>query len=69
MDEKLKMLEGLEFVKFETDSGDSVRDNMMDISFANNLPACDGPVYSNTFWLPETVEELVDDLRYGILGN
>ena len=42
---------------------------MGSINFANNLPACGGPIYSNTYWLPEDVETLLDDLEEKILGS
>jgi len=39
------------------------------ISCAGNLPACGGIIYSNTYWLPEDVEDLLDDLVDGMTGG
>ena len=67
MNERLKLLEGIEPIIVEdisTDFDDSkLVSDMVGISFASNIPECGGPIYSNTYWLPEDVEEILDDLR------
>lgn len=80
MTKNLELLDGIEPIIVEdttTKTGDNVlrpitdneRELMGSINFANNLPACGGPIYSNTYWLPEDVETLLDDLEEKILGS
>jgi hypothetical protein len=70
MDNRMELLEGLEpiFVENPHKNADKVQ-KIEEFSCASNLPACDGPIYSNTYWLPEDVEVLLDDLRDGMLGG
>lgn len=67
MNERMKLLEGIEpeIVEISTeDSGDNnLVSDMIGLSFASNIPECGGPIYSNTYWLPEDVDDLLEDLR------
>ena len=68
MNEKMELLEGIEPIIVEdissTDSGDNkLVSDMVGFSFASNIPECGGPIYSNTYWLPEDVDDLLNDLR------
>lgn len=66
----LRLLDGFEPVFIEDKSNDKKEDvENMPFSCASNLPACDGPLYSNTYWLPETVQELLDDIVDGMFGG
>ncbi len=63
MNKRMELLEELEPIieKKPQKSSDKVQE-MSPISYAGNLPVCGGPVYSNTYWLPEDAEIIMNDL-------
>ena len=67
MNKRMELLEGIEPIIVETSSKNSGSNKLVSdiigMSFANNIPECGGPIYSNTYWLPEDVDELLEDLR------
>lgn len=72
MNKRKELLEGIEpIIVKETlrPITDKERKIMGSLSCASNLPACGGPIYSNTYWLPEDVEVLLEDIDDNILGN
>lgn len=69
---RMELLDGLVELEYVVeDSFEDIDDNIDDnnevielplLNCASNLPACGGPIYSNTYWLPEDTESLLDDI-------
>lgn len=63
MNKRMELLEELEpIIEKKSQKNSGKVQEMSLISCASNLPVCGGPIYSNTYWLPEDAEVIMDDL-------